>query len=220
MKNKKGIKAETLYDAKEDFSSELDEGSRFKISCSLRPALIETYSSELRQSRRVSCPLGSVSIAFTPKPLSLPHGTCFLQEFENYSKYHGPLPLKDLPPIKRMSPRVTIEMTPFDASFETIPSVPTVASPFEVRYAIINKSHFHQRLRISMVESEGAKSGMLISGTVNGNLVLGPGEEKHIWYTILIAKVGETELPTLNVYSLRYNEFIVHNCTRSIFVMP
>ena len=71
-----------------------------------------------------------------------------------------------------------------------------------------------------MIESEGNESGMLVSGTVNGNLVLGPGEETHVCYTILIAKVGETELPTLNVYSLRYNEFIIHNCTRSIFVMP
>ena len=203
-----------MYDTKEDVSSELNEGSRFKISCLLRPALTS------KQLKSVSSPLGSLSIIFTPRPLLLPQGTSFLQGLDYYSRYHGPLPLTMLPPIKRISPVVSIEMTPFDASFETIPSVPTVGSPFEVRYAIKNKSHFHQKLRISMIESEGNESGMLVSGTVNGNLVLGPGEETHVCYTILIAKVGETELPTLNVYSLRYNEFIIHNCTRSIFVMP
>jgi hypothetical protein len=204
----------------EDFSNELAHGSRFKVSCVIRPEYNGTDFSEAQVFTTIHSSLGSLAIDFTPLPLPLPREIAFLHRVANYPENHGPLPIQDLQPLERMSQTFCIEASPFSASFETIPSIPTVASPFEVLYTITNKTNNHQRVRISMIESEDTVSGMLVSGMINGHLVLGPREAKHVSYSILISNVGEAVLPALNVFSLRYNAYIIKNCSRSIFVMP
>ncbi len=134
---------------------------------------------------------------------------------------HGPLPLEGLPPLKRTGPIVYVEATPFEASFSTIPSIPKVAAPFEVRYSLTNKTELQQRIKVSMVETEGTSNGMLVSGVINGEIVLGPMESKVLRYSLLVTKVGKTILPTLNVSCLRYNSWIIRGGEKdSVYVLP
>lgn len=215
--NNKRLDNQTLYTAAhEDFSDQLTNGSKIKVSCLIRPEFKTNHVSEYK---KILTSFGTMSIAFIPVSLRLPGGT-LLDRLGHHPGKHGPLPIEDLPPFKVGTPLFYIEAAPFDVSFETIPPELKVAVPFEVKYIITNKTRRHQRLHVSMIESEGTASGMLVSGTINGALVLAPDEEKHVRYSLLIAKVGETALPTLNVSSRHYNSSFVLDCSRKVYVMP
>merc|ERR1740124_1509347 len=112
---------------------------------------------------RTSARLGALTLKWIPLPLPLPSNTT----------------LPD-------GPVCYVESTPFRASRRTIPSVPKVACPFEVRYRIGNRTEMHQKIRVAMNESGvggdgastasgigvagggGGGSGVLVSGLIGG----------------------------------------------------
>jgi len=213
---------DTLYAPKpNDFCNKLTNGSRLKLAYTVRPELEEDTVSKSESVQVVSTHLGAISIAFTPIPLYSADIIAQYTSEDGFAGYYGPLPIKNLPPFRRRGPIFYVEATPFDASFETIPSMPKVASPFEAKYTLINRTGLQQRLKVSMVETEGTTNGMLVSGIINGELVLGPMESKDLRYTILVTKIGKTVMPALNVSSLRYNTWIIRSSTQnSIYVLP
>ena len=213
---------EVLYAPKiNDFCNQLTNGSKLKIAYTVCPEVkaLEIDASEYAQA--ASAPLGAVSIAWTPIPLPKPEHISESMTNDEFARKHGPLPIKDLPPYSRIGPIFYIEVTPFDGSFETVPSMPRVSVPFEVRYTVKNKTKLQQRIQVSMTESADATNSMLVSGVINCDLLLGPGESKSLRYSLLVTKVGRTALPALNISSLRFDSWIIKSGNQgSVYVLP
>ena len=68
-------------------------------------------------------------------------------------------------------------------------------------------------------ETSASSQNMLVSGTINGEISLGPLEIKNLSYVLLVTKVGDITIPTIDVSSIRYNSWVVHGSNR-IFVSP
>lgn len=86
---------------------------------------------------------------------------------------------------------------------------------------LTNKTTLQQRIKVSMIETEGTSNGILVSGIINGEFVLGPMEDKVLRYSLLVTKIGKTVLPALSVSSLRYNSWIIRSGEEdSIYVLP
>ena len=101
-----------------------------------------------------------------------------------YGGNHGPLSIKKVKVVKQKGPTCYFEMTPFVACFKTIPPMPKVGNPFEVKYQICNKTTLHQRLRVLMNDSDAIvlSYSMLVSGVINREIVLGPLKKKVILF--------------------------------------
>ena len=167
-----------------------------KLAYTVRPALEQDDKSDRLQITSTS--LGSISISFRPLPLYNPDNIQQLSGKNDFMDNHGPLPIENLPPFKQRGPIVYVEATPFEASFSTIPSIAKVASPFEVRYMLTNKTTLQQRIKVSMIETD-----------------------KVLRYSLLVTKIGKTVLPALSVSSLRYNSWIIRSGEEdSIYVLP
>jgi hypothetical protein len=157
-------------------------------------------------------------------PVPLQHADeIHFQSEDEYRGIHGPLPMKQLKLVRQKGPLCYVEVTPFEASFETIPSMPKVGNPFEVRYKISNKTSLHQKLRVLMNDSDTivSSNNMLVSGIINGEITLGPLEKKTLSYSLLVTKVGKISIPTFDVSSVRYNTWVVHGSSMDkVFVSP
>jgi hypothetical protein len=222
VQRKNAIFSDLLYTSKsDDFCSQLRNGSRLKIGYTICPEVnaVEINDSEYAQATFAS--LGAVTIAWTPMALPVPEYIAELAQNNEFARKHGPLPIKALPQYSRTGPTFYVEATPFYASFETVPSMPKVAVPFEVRYTVTNTTKLQQRIRVCMTESVGSTNDMLVSGIINGDLLLGPSESKCLRYSLLVTKVGKTILPALNVSSLRYNTWIIRSGNQDcVYVLP
>lgn len=213
---------QVLYAPKvNDFCNQLTNGSKLKIAYTVCPEVKYVEFDDSEYAQAASAPLGAVSIAWTPIPLPKPDHISESSPDDEFARKHGPLPIKDLPPYKRTGPIFYVEATPFDASFETVPSMPRVSVPFEVRYTVKNKTKTQQRVQISMTESADATNSMLVSGIINCDLLLGPDESKCLRYTLLVTKVGRIDLPALSISSLRFDTWIIKSGNQgSIYVLP
>lgn len=219
-KHSKDLEPDILYKPKtSSFWNKLTSGTKLKVTYTIKPRM---KSDEAPESAQVtSTHLGAIAVHFKPIPLHNPN-------FEisgvsrDLSGYHGPLPIDELPSSKHKGPLFYVETTPFEACYEIIPPLPRVSCPFEVRYKITNKTYLHQKLKISMTETEGTANSMLVSGIINGELALGPMESTSLCYSMLVTKIGKAVLPDLSVSSLRYNTWIFRGVRQdtSIYIMP
>lgn len=194
----------------------LNSGKKVNVTYVVRPRIINDISQESSCAAR----LGAVHIEWSPVPLKNTEDVAMNTE-PQFQGYHGPLPVKQARLLKQKGPLCHIEMTPFDASIQVIPPMPKVGRPFEVRYQIVNRTSLHQRLRVLMNDSESIASSnnILISGIINGEMILGPFEKKILSYNVLVTKVGNTATPSFDVSSVRYNSWVVHG-SKKIFVSP
>ena len=205
-----------FYPKPNDICRKLDAGFKVNVAYSVRPTI--RYGNA-QQKVSVTAKLGAISIDWSP--ISLQHSR------DDKQITHGPLQLEQTSPFKQKfkqkGPVCYVEETPFDASFETVPAMPKVGNPFQVKYEITNKTGLHQRLRVLMNDSETivSSNSMLVSGVINGEIVLGPSEKKVLSYSILVTKVGKIAIPAFDVSSLRYNTWVVKGSTLDkVFVSP
>ncbi len=198
----------------------LNDGRKVDIAFATCPSISRIAQEEILFAR-----LGVVTVEWSPVPLKQSEltSTFITQSNDEYSNLHGPLPLAGLQTLKYQCPSCHIEKAPFNASFKTIPDIPKVGNPFEVRYIVTNQTKSHQRLRVVMNDSESTfpSNSMLISGLINCEIVLGPNEEKSVSYSLLVTQAGMTSFPAPDISSLRYNTWIVHgSCMNKVFVSP
>lgn len=204
--------------SKENICQILGSGMNVSVTFAVRPSI-----SDHCQNDFISARLGVVTVEWSPVSLKKPDTTPTPRTIDEYSEVHGPLVLKSVQSLKFHCPSCHVEKTPFDASLKTIPEIPKVGNPFEVRYLISNQTNLHQRLRVMMNDSDSTdpSNSMLISGVINGEIILGPLEKKILSYSMLVTKVGKTSIPALDVSSLRYNTWVVHGSSMNkIFVSP
>ena len=222
VQRKNALFPDVLYTpTSDDFCNQLRNGSRLKIGYTICPEVNAVEITDSEYAQAASAPLGAISIAWTPMALPVPDYISELAQKDEFARKHGPLPIKDLPQYCRTGPTFYVEATPFDASFETVPSMPKVAVPFEVRYTVTNTTKLQQRIRVCMTESASSTNDMLVSGIINGDLLLGPSESKCLRYSLLVTKVGKTILPALNVSSLRFDTWIIRSGNQDcIYVLP
>ncbi len=201
-----------------DLCKNLNSGTRIDISFTVTPRIKSDIS--LKEETMKLCRLGAVSIGWSPMPLNIPTGITINKE-DQFRNYHGALPIKPPRSLRQKGPSCYVEVTPFKTSFQTIPAIPQVGNPFEIRYEIVNRTSLHQKLRVLMNDSDviSTSNSMLVSGIINGEIVLGPLEKKIISYSILVTKVGNITTPAFDVSSVRYNSWIVHGSNK-IFVSP
>lgn len=207
-----------LFSPKEnDLCQTLNSGMKLNIAFTLKPNIREVSS---QPEESISTRLGAIAIEWAPIPLRLSN-EMVVNTDDEYQYYHGPLAVKKTRLLKQKGPLCHVEEAPFKASFETIPAMPKVGNPFEVRYEITNKTSNHQRLRVLMNDSESVVSSnsMLVSGIINGEVALGPLEKKILNYSLLVTKVGKTTIPAFDVSSIRYNTWVVRGSCK-IFVSP
>jgi hypothetical protein len=130
-----------------------------------------------------------------------------------------------------LGPFCKIDTVPFDAGIISFRETAKVSSPFEVRYWIKNNTPLFQNLSVSMSEAESSLDesgttpydGILVSGFVNGDIVLAPHEVTEIGYSALAIKSGKTPLPVIAVSSSRYQSWVIkdsHPNPRHIYVLP
>lgn len=191
---------------------------KLNIAFATRPSIPQHSKKEFVSGR-----LGSICFDWLPIPFQKSDDDLISQQHGEFHNLHGPLPVKKLQSLRYPCPSCHIENTPFDASFQTLPCIPRVGHPFEVIYLLRNQTTLHQRLRVMMNDSDSTipSNSMLISGVINGEIILGPLEEKTLSYSLLVTKVGETTIPSLDVSSIRYNTWIIHGTNMSkIYIAP
>jgi len=205
------------------FCRNLNAGTKVNVAYAVRATVASDNVHPATEESIINARLGAVSVSWSPVPLQLPDPTYFIPKDE-YGENYGPLRLQQVMPVKQRGPTCYIEVTPFEATFKTIPPMPKVGSPFEVRYEISNKTNLHQRLRVLMNDSDAivSSNSMLVSGVINGEIVLGPLEKKILSYSLLVTKVGKITIPAFDVSSVRYNTWVIHHRSSmdKVFVSP
>jgi hypothetical protein len=193
----------------------------FNVTFSVRSKIRNT-NFESESAQYVTSRLGFIVVEWVPIPIAFTGNISPIIDKGQYGGYHGPLPIQNLASIHLCCPLCYIEATPFAASLTNIPAMPKVTRPFEVHYQISNHTSLHQRLRVAMSETDNPvdSDGILVSGLINGDLVLGPRESKIFSYTLLVTKVGKTALPSLAVSSTRYKTWVINDKQVNIFVTP
>ena len=156
----------------------------FNVTFSVRPNIRNTnFDSESAQY--FTSHLGFVVVEWVPIPIAFTGHNSSTVDKDQYDDYHGPLPIQNLASLHLRCPVCYIEATPFAASLTKIPAMPKVALPFEIHYEILNNTSLHQRLRVAMSETDNPSNsdGVLLSGLITGDVVLGPRESKILSYT-------------------------------------
>lgn len=217
--NDKDIHNNILYLQKDgDMSNCLTNGRNLQIGYLVKPSMI---LKDDKSPRVASIPLGSIRIRFSPLGIKNESYPVIRSKVDLFNSYYGPLPIKNIPPFHQNGPTCYIEETAFEVGVETVPVIPKVGVPFEICYNIRNKTALQQELRVSMNENEGSSSGMLLSGYINVDLVLGPNENRILRYSLLATKVGKLSPPLLNVSSVRYNTWVIRGSNQSgIYIIP
>jgi len=216
-----------------DICHMLRYGSKFNVAFTARPKISHNNEDDnnTKMVEHTSTRLGAINLKWIPISLPIAANIKFPSHHrndDNCRNYHGPLPIPNLHPIRLDGPVCYVESTPFRASRRTIPPIPKVACPFEVRYKVVNRTEMHQKIRIAMNEGGGILGGggdtdgaVLVSGIIGGEMNLGPMESKEFSYLMLFTTVGRSTMPTLHVSSMRYGTWIIHGDTEeSIFVTP
>jgi len=195
----------------------LRDGSKFNISFTVRPKI--DNSSPLNY---VTTRFGAVILDWVPISFSIADGiSCGCHD--ECAAYHGPLPITSLYRAKFLGPVCYVEVTPFDAFKQTVPPIPKICSPFEMRYTISNKTELYQKIRVAMNAGgdDAPSDGVLVSGIISGEINLGPMEEKEFSYLMMFTTAGKSKLPTIHVSSVRYGTWIIHEGKEeSIYVTP
>jgi len=216
-----------------DICHKLRYGSKFNVAFTARPKISHSNKDKNNTTmvQHTTTRLGAINLKWVPISLPIAANINFTSHHRNDDgcrKYHGPLPIPNLHPIRLDGPVCYVESTPFQASRCTIPPIPKVACPFEVRYKVGNRTEMHQKIRIAMNEGGGilgggvdTDGGVLVSGIIGGEMNLGPMESKEFSYLMLFTTVGRSTLPTLHVSSMRYGTWIIHgDKEESVFVTP
>ncbi|GAX19945.1 hypothetical protein FisN_1Lh584 [Fistulifera solaris] len=178
----------------------------------------------------LSSHLGVIEVEWLPKAIPLsPDITKDPSAVAAGIDAHGPLAL-DAPSIVRFrGPPFYIESAPFIAEMVQCSEVPYATKPFEIAYKILNNTALHQHLTIKLHALpivDGGKAsdddGILLAGTVQGDLTLNPHEMRTLSYTLLALRPGLIQLPAFEILSTRYNTYVVqeHGKSKEIFVMP
>ncbi len=201
----------------------MNAGTKVNIAFAARATVTRDNMNPPTEESIINIRLGAISADWSPVPLELSDETLFPLKDE-YGGNHGPLAIQQVRPVKQKGPICYVEVTPFEASFKTIPPMPKVGSPFEIRYEISNRTNLHQRLRVLMNDSDAivSSNSMLVSGVINGEIVLGPLEKKTLSYSLLVTKVGKITIPAFDVSSIRYNTWVIHHRSSmdKVFVSP
>ena len=205
----------------DDLCHILKQRAKFNVTFSVRPEM-RNPNFDLESAQYITSHLGSVLVEWTPIPIAYSESMNMIVGKGSHDGYHGPLPIMDLPPIRLRCPLCYIEATPFAASLTDIKAMPKVTKPFAVNYQVTNNTSLHQKLRIAMSETDNPvdSDGILVSGLINGDIVLGPHESKVFSYTVLVTKVGKSSLPSLAISSARYKTWVINDKQVNIFVTP
>ena len=166
-----------------------------------------------------SATLGSILVDWRPSILELS-----LDNKNGVHKSHGPLALDTPSTIRFTGPNCYIERAPFQATTLDLPPHVSVATPFDVRYSIVNTTRSHQSVSIQMLEEPTSTnaSGLMLSGCMKGQLSLGPLEKHVLSYRAIAFRPGEIHLPVLRVSSDRYKSWIINERSvgKRLYVFP
>lgn len=213
-----------FHDQGGEYSLKTD--SSFTVSYTVKTTLDnKTYDVDISgisgDFSQISTFLGKLQIDWKPALLHLPIKDTKLS-FCDLGYLHGPLPSRSS--VSFHGPRCNIESVPFDASLLSFPSNPKVATPFEVVYRVRNKTSLNQKLNFHMNETfvENQGDGILVSGMVTGEIMLGPSESKEFGYSALAIRSGKSLMPALTLDSVRYQSSVINETKkpRYCFVLP
>ena len=201
----------------------LSTGSRLSVSYTILASLKDDTMS------CTSTTLGSILVDWRPSILELPLECSSLKNKLGICKSHGPLALETPSTIRFTGPNCYIERAPFQAETLDLPPQVSVATPFDVRYSILNTTRSHQSVTIQMLEdsasnnaSSAGTSGLMFSGCMKGQVSLGPLEKHTLSYRAIAFHPGETYLPILRISSDRYKSWIINERSvgKRIYVLP
>lgn len=218
-----------IYEASDsDSSRTLVAGSKFGLTYSVEPKMLDQY-----MNGSISTRLGVVWVDWFPVLIPAQDkmvGTAGLSSGSTGRPLppHGPLCMKEPATVKFRGPPCYVENAPFETVLESLPPSPRVAIPFEMTYRISNKTGMHQKLSVLMSDQSSEdgnrnSEGVLVSGLVKGDLLLGPFESQTLSYTALATKAGKTTMPGLSISCDRWKTWVVKdmlNTSRVVFVMP
>ena len=198
------LKTDELYKAAvEDDYKCLASGSKLSVAYAVDVKLLAGETGVVRGQ------LGFIEVDWMPFPLQLPSDVTLpsLKRFNG----HGPLRLDSPATMVFAGPRCDVQRAPFKSKVSVVPSSPKVAVPFEVSYSFENLTNIHQTLVLKIAATpKEDDSGLIFSGLVNGQIVLGPKEHQTVSYTVLATRPGKNSIPALSVSAKRYNTWVVH----------
>ena len=210
-----------LQTKRDDPSRKLCVGSKLSIAYTVEAKMTSNF-----RRGGVSSRLGVVEVDWLPAPFKLPTEVLSHPSSSSIGKLrtHGPLALEKPSKSQFHGPPFYVENAPFDAVIVELPSSPSVGTSFHVVYCVQNKTNLHQRVTIDMnappVSSLG--EGLLLCGTISGELSFGPYESRTLSYNFLANRPGPLSLPALNIVSRRYGSWVVHDKERKreVYVFP
>jgi hypothetical protein len=212
-------------------------GSKLTASCNMKVSHANLPSRRIfgttAELKYMEVSLGNVEINWSPVPLHLSES----ETQGNHKMTHGPLQLETHNPILLRAPQCIVESVPFLSGLKQLPHICKVASPFKVTYWVTNKTPLHQKLTILLDDSSRNSNAssddptassrtsddVLVSGLVNGHILIGPHETTTFGYTALALRAGRVKLPSLNVSSDRYKSWVIREAAsnfREVYVLP
>lgn len=228
----------------DDVSNKLTAGAKFGLSYALKAEKKREGGATRAATGGSVSSLGILSVDWSPIALPLPkevienRGSRTVKG-EGAERSHGPLPLSGgSSTLKFLGPNCHVERAPFEAVLQSFPPAPKVAVPFEVKYRLTNRTALHQKLLVSMSDSNpeddagdggghpsssSTSDGVLVSGMVNGELLLAPAETRTLRYTALATRAGKTPMPAVTVKSVRHGSWVINDGpsnVRHFFVLP
>ncbi len=176
-----------------------------------------------------SIPLGIISVDWKPASLTFLEGSIPILNEDEFGSSHGPLSVP-LTPIIFHGPRCQVLDSPFTAKLLKCPATPKVGAPFCISYLVANKSAKNQTLVVRLNDEQVGKTAtsssrpqLLGSGKLKEEMEMAPFEEKIFSFTFISMLAGKVLRPSLNVYSIRHQTWVVNETRlspRYLFVMP
>ena len=204
-----------------------DLTTAFTLKVYLGESKSDKFISKTSQYEVVRVSLGTVKIDWCPDHLEFNTSEAPGKE---RNLRHGPLKLDSHEPLVYIGPTVKVERVPFTAGLLTFSHSSKVAVPFEVKYWIRNNTQIPQALSVLLDDSmpsqdanSPSQDNMLVSGMVNGEILLGPQERSTFGYSALALRAGITKLPSLKVSSSRYDAWVIRDGvdeSREVFILP
>jgi len=201
----------TLFEADEkDVCRHLGKNKKMCIT-------LTTESHMKNKTSPVSTNMGVLCVDWSPSPLPVPKAAT---HSSLDVKHHGPLALMDQSTIKFRGPACYIESAPFSTSISVEPSTPSVGTPFEVLYRIMNLTNIHQQLSVVLKEVKD-EPDILVAGSIKGELRLSPQATHLLSYTAVATKAGKVVFPSVSIVSDRYKTWLVQGAELSeLYVLP
>lgn len=171
----------------------------------------------------VSASLGTISVGWSPSSFEVPKDMSQDVGVTPITA-HGPLRLDGPSNCLFMGPPCYIENAPFETTMDRLPDYLEVATPFDIRYHIKNKTSLDQKLKVSLKGMDGPEGslGFMVAGMVQGEISLGPFETHTLSYTALATRSGKIHFPPVCVSSERYKTWLIQEegQSRTVFVAP